>query len=225
MESYSQPYRGKEDIENVGNGGEVGDGIDEGSDEDDDEENEDNEEGKEGGHDAQSNGYTLQQMQLHAKMVVEDAEDEEGGEIAANSCQLLWQGIQSKRAFTGFKFQVPYSSSLTCTANLYHSFLSLFCFLSLEHFLSLPLSLPFSYLFFSLSICFPHSLLTSNFFFDLHPTLWRCAPYSILNLPTPQHYRTPFISSTTTTTTITTTTITNTTCTTITILTNAHNHT
>ena len=35
-----------------------------------------------------------------------DFEDEEGGEAATNSCQLLWQGMQSKRAFTGFKFQV-----------------------------------------------------------------------------------------------------------------------
>lgn len=112
VESYSQPYRGKEETENGRIEGDV-DGNDEGegSDEDDDDENEDDDGGKVDG-EGQSSGYTLQQMQLHAKMVVEDAEDEEGGEVANNSCQLLWQGIQSKRAFTGFKFQVLHYTTL-----------------------------------------------------------------------------------------------------------------
>ena len=49
-------------------------------------------------------GYTLQQMQLHAKMVTEESGEEEGAKD--NTCQLLWQGILAKRSFTGFKFQV-----------------------------------------------------------------------------------------------------------------------
>ena len=110
VESYSQPYRGKDEVENGRNEGNIdGENGEGGS--DDGEENEDDEEGEKGeGGEAQSSGYTLQQIQLHAKMVVADAEDEEGGEAATNSCQLLWQGMQSKRAFTGFKFQV-----LQCT--------------------------------------------------------------------------------------------------------------
>jgi hypothetical protein len=36
-------------------------------------------------------------------------ENPEGGD---NSCQLLWQGIQAKRTFTGFKFQV--STYISC---------------------------------------------------------------------------------------------------------------
>ena len=52
----------------------------------------------------QNSSYTLQQMQLHAKMVTEENEEAEGS--GDNSCHLLWQGIQSKRTFTGFKFQV-----------------------------------------------------------------------------------------------------------------------
>lgn len=52
----------------------------------------------------QNSSYTLQQMQQHAKMVTEENEEVEGS--GDNSCHLLWQGIQSKRTFTGFKFQV-----------------------------------------------------------------------------------------------------------------------
>lgn len=52
----------------------------------------------------QNSAYTLQQMQLHAQMVTKENEEAEGS--GDNSCHLLWQGIQSKRTFTGFKFQV-----------------------------------------------------------------------------------------------------------------------
>ena len=83
MESYSQPYQGKKD-ENA-----------------EDIENEEVEEEEE--EEEQQSDYTLQQMQLHAAMVTEDVIE---GEEPDNSCQLLWQGVQAKRTFTGFKFQV-----------------------------------------------------------------------------------------------------------------------
>ena len=108
MESYSQPYQGSggaieksiEDGNDDTNSNEKsgeGNGNGEGEDEEEEEEEEDEEEEMPG-------GYTLQQMQLHAAMVTEDNTGEEGS--VDNSCQLLWQGIQAKRTFMGFKFQV-----------------------------------------------------------------------------------------------------------------------
>ena len=101
VESYSQAYQGKGTSDDkIGENGENNEGSmneirnNEGEDEGEEEEEEEEE---------QAEGYTLQQMQLHAKMVTEETED---GVEADNSCQLLWQGIQSKRTFTGFKFQV-----------------------------------------------------------------------------------------------------------------------
>jgi hypothetical protein len=74
----------------------------------------------------QNSSYTLQQMQLHAKMVTEENEEAEGS--GDNSCHLLWQGIQSKRTFTGFKFQVFTLTFSYCLSFCCKIFLELLCF-------------------------------------------------------------------------------------------------
>ena len=110
MESYSQPYQGKggapvkdaedgDDNMNVDqNSGNVIKNDEEIENEDEEGEDEEEEEEVQG-------DYTLQQMQLHAAMVSDGNNAGEDG-VVDNSCQLLWQGIQAKRTFMGFKFQV-----------------------------------------------------------------------------------------------------------------------
>ena len=109
VESYSQAYRGKGEIDGAGiNGSEI---EAEGSDGEEDEEEAENEQPP------GADGYTLQQMQLHAQMVTEESGEEESAKD--NTCQLLWQGILAKRCFTGFKFQV-----LQLFYCIWHRFLS-----------------------------------------------------------------------------------------------------
>ena len=110
VESYSQPYQGKggapvkdaedgDDNMNVDqNSGNVIKNDEEIENEDEEGEDEEEEEEVQG-------DYTLQQMQLHAAMVSDGNNAGEDG-VVDNSCQLLWQGIQAKRTFMGFKFQV-----------------------------------------------------------------------------------------------------------------------
>ena len=110
VESYSQPYQGKggapvkdaedgDDNMNVDqNSGNVIKNDEENENEDEEGEDEEEEEEVQG-------DYTLQQMQLHAAMVSDGNNAGEDG-VVDNSCQLLWQGIQAKRTFMGFKFQV-----------------------------------------------------------------------------------------------------------------------
>jgi hypothetical protein len=95
--SYSGPYQGKK---------KEGEEGEEGGEEVSDEEEEEEEE-------VESTDYQKQQRKMQAAMAVgndDQGEDSEG--LADNSCQLLWQGIQAKRTFTGFKFQECRSLSI-----------------------------------------------------------------------------------------------------------------